>query len=1856
MPGTRPKRSASDAVSYCEVDEEEEMLITEEAVEELQQVESDDILLDSDNEVPQNAEQKQSKRSRLSKGSANESLLGVSISSSNHSRRGRVADENDGDYEDQAEDDENSPKKKSSKKTSKKRDRKPSKSSSRSKRSEKPEPVGVRRSSRGVAETLTPGALVDVASDSSDDEFAREHFILPSDSSDDEDRGSRRKQRKCRPRSEEDDREAEDEQNSGSDSDSDSNKEEFRVQHLLARRCLVPSQWRQVCEHMTTREITRGSFFIQPDEEFFSDSFVQVEKFLVKWVHASYLHVSWETEKDIIEQTGGAGKAQLKKFRIREALGQDLFDDLGPGEFFLPSFVQVDRILDLDDEKINIQTVDWARAPVPPLEECLDEIAESVPEQEEQALVEGAAELEVEGTASEAQDATVEAEAEVEAEVQDAEAETEAVGALRTRGSKKAAAPKKTKYTKGVRKGKEPDFPYLHSSECYVTVKWENMPYSDSTLEKLEDLRRCGIEYEPQMRNFYRREQLPPAKGTSRVKRTLDESVMDSAGPVLPMGRELRDYQWEGVRWMLFNWSQRRNSILADEMGLGKTIQSSVFLQMLRREQGMRGPFLVVAPLSTVVQWQREVTTWTDMDAIIYHGSLEDREIIRTHELSYLSRGKGADGYKLEVVITTPETCMAADNAGNKNAPNARIKRELSKIQWDCIIIDEAHKLKNYDSKMSAVLRDEYSYLNCLLLTGTPLQNNTDELWTLLNFVAREEFSNRGAFKKDFGDLKTSAQLDKLHTRLKPYLLRREKELVEKAMPPKEEVVIEVELTVPQKQYYRAIYEQKTGFLYKGGAKDGPSLSNLAMELRKCCNHPFLVKGAEIEIGKHFVGDSPNEILIKSSGKMTLLDKLLPKLQADGHRVLIFSQFRIMLNIIEDYLIYKGFSFDRVDGTITGRKRQAAVDRYSAPDSKIFAMLLSTRAGGVGINLTSADTVIIFDSDWNPQNDIQAQARAHRIGQTKPVKVYRLLTTKTYEMAMFQAASIKLGLDYAVMNGMQGAAPGLAGISDDKAEHFSAMSKRELENLLKHGAYDVFNEERSARGIEDSKRFCEDDIDAILQRSAKVLHDAKAAEKPKLVSSSFSKASFVAGETGNDVQIDDPNFWAKVVGLSEGADQQIEKKRKCRTENINYKEPTNMTFRIVQEADGDDGDSDNSDDCARGKRAKTGNVTADWSEGSLTRVLLAMVAHGYGNWGAIRNASKLRWSHGEIAKACRYTLLQVLFWASLGDKPNEQIWGGASCPEGIEAAQWGLEDLAFVEAHLTKHRVCRLAFCALDRESGVDSSELPVEDNLLRAAFDYAAASGADQFAFFDGEHGMSELSAAHFTTPAPVAPVAASSPSSAMDEVKGEKGEAEAATAMDECNDSAAASTAQPLVSDKYALLKAVMGKLRESELPTDFTFSWDDARKMRLSARSKLSQIEDLFELYLASGVARDGNFGYVSEVSVDKAASPSMSESPAAPSEPSAAVSQNDVEQAPTNASEQAPVTPAVNVPVSSIAGSVVNRAALERKLDAFGENLDPADGVDGWTHTLDAWLILAVNQVGWPEGKRKLSALEEMWAQQREDDWVRLPEDFFAGKFLAKRVKEIASALRGSKGKAALKAAQNAEAAAAAESKAAAAAAAKSKKMRHAVFKAVEKLGRPRQCYAAMIAQLKNEADALAEIDPEQEQADGVDLSVAERIKVFLTYEMLAEECGMPTDDVQSLRDLVEALAKIGNADPEDPSKPEIVEGPMAGMAYKALVACCEKNDVMHQVRMALGALSSMELRTVIGENCKGAGPNTPMARRDTELPVWWTADHDIHLLRLVLVNGLGQWKKLIAEKPISDAPAGFEMPARIQGIY
>ena len=234
-----------------------------------------------------------------------------------------------------------------------------------------------------------------------------------------------------------------------------------------------------------------------------------------------------------------------------------------------------------------------------------------------------------------------------------------------------------------------------------------------------------------------------------------------------------------------------------------------------------------------------------------------------------------------------------------------------------------------------------------------------------MNFIDPDGFDDMDSFLEQYGDIKSKDRIDELHETIRPYILRRLKEDVEKSVPPKEETLIEVELTLLQKQYYRALYEKNVGFLHKNKKKalDGPSLNNLAMQLRKCCNHLCLLNGVEEEIREKQKDISEADFLARGSGKLVLLDKLLPRLKENGHRVLLFSQFKIMLDILEDYLAARKMKFERIDGSITGQRRQQAIDRFQDTLSKDppFIMLLSTRAGGVGINLTSADTCIIFD-------------------------------------------------------------------------------------------------------------------------------------------------------------------------------------------------------------------------------------------------------------------------------------------------------------------------------------------------------------------------------------------------------------------------------------------------------------------------------------------------------------------------------------------------------------------------------------------------------------------------------------------------------------------------------------------------------------------------------------------------------------------------------------------------------------------------------------------------------------------------------------------------------------------------------
>lgn len=660
----------------------------------------------------------------------------------------------------------------------------------------------------------------------------------------------------------------------------------------------------------------------------------------------------------------------------------------------------------------------------------------------------------------------------------------------------------------------------------HYLVKWKSLPYEDSTWELEEDIDEIKIE------QFERFNKVPP-KSEWKFKRRPppDQWKQLDKTPVYKGGNTLRPYQLEGLNWLKYSWFKGNNCILADEMGLGKTIQSLTFVHSVW-EFGIRGPFLVIAPLSTIPNWQREFESWTEMNVIVYHGSSTSRQMLNDYEIFYkLENGKQLKEItKFNVLITTFEM-IVTDH------------QDLKNYNFRVCVIDEAHRLKNRNCKLLEGLR-QLNLEHRVLLSGTPLQNNVNELFSLLNFLEPGQFANNDDFLRDFGSLKTEGEVQKLQALLKPMMLRRLKDDVEKSLAPKEETIVEVELTNIQKKYYRGILEQNFSFLQKGTtAANIPNLMNTMMELRKCCIHPYLLNGAEDQIQYEWRlthgedRDSYYKNIVNASGKMVLIDKLLPKLKANGHRVLIFSQMVRCLDILEDYLVYKKYPFERIDGRIRGNLRQAAIDRYSKPDSDRFVFLLCTKAGGLGINLTAADTVIIYDSDWNPQNDLQAQARCHRIGQQKMVKIYRLLCRNTYEREMFDKASLKLGLDKAILQSMN--------TTQKEGGPNKQMSKKEIEDLLKKGAYGAVMDDDNA-----GDKFCEEDIDSILQRRTQII--TMESEK----GSTFSKASFASSGNRSDINIDDPDFWNK---WAKRADIDTTIGEKDETENLVLDEPRRRT-------------------------------------------------------------------------------------------------------------------------------------------------------------------------------------------------------------------------------------------------------------------------------------------------------------------------------------------------------------------------------------------------------------------------------------------------------------------------------------------------------------------------------------------------------------------------------------------------------------------------------------------------------------------------------------------------------------------------
>ncbi|XP_002756499.2 lymphoid-specific helicase isoform X1 [Callithrix jacchus] len=585
-------------------------------------------------------------------------------------------------------------------------------------------------------------------------------------------------------------------------------------------------------------------------------------------------------------------------------------------------------------------------------------------------------------------------------------------------------------------------------------------------------------------------------------------------------GGVMRWYQVEGMEWLRMLWENGINGILADEMGLGKTVQCIATIALMI-QRGVPGPFLVCGPLSTLPNWMAEFKRFTpDIPTMLYHGTQEERQkLVRN-----IHKRQGTLQIH-PVVITSFEIAM-------------RDRSALQHCYWKYLIVDEGHRIKNMKCRLIRELK-RFNADNKLLLTGTPLQNNLSELWSLLNFLLPDVFDDLKSFESwfDITSLSETAEdiiakereqnvLHMLHQILTPFLLRRLKSDVALEVPPKREVVVYAPLSKKQEIFYTAIVNRTIANMFGTSEKETIELSptgrpkrrtrksinyskiddfpneleklmsqiqpevdrertvvevnvpvesevnlklqNIMMLLRKCCNHPYLIEYPIDPVTQEFKID---EELVINSGKFLILDRMLPELKKRGHKVLLFSQMTSMLDILMDYCHLRNFNFSRLDGSMSYSERERNMHSFNT-DPEVFIFLVSTRAGGLGINLTAADTVIIYDSDWNPQSDLQAQDRCHRIGQTKPVVVYRLVTANTIDQKIVERAAAKRKLEKLIIhkNHFKGGQSGL-----NLSKNF--LDPKELMELLKSRDY-----EREIKGSRE-KVISDKDLELLLDRS-----------------------------------------------------------------------------------------------------------------------------------------------------------------------------------------------------------------------------------------------------------------------------------------------------------------------------------------------------------------------------------------------------------------------------------------------------------------------------------------------------------------------------------------------------------------------------------------------------------------------------------------------------------------------------------------------------------------------------------------------------------------------------------------------------
>lgn len=615
---------------------------------------------------------------------------------------------------------------------------------------------------------------------------------------------------------------------------------------------------------------------------------------------------------------------------------------------------------------------------------------------------------------------------------------------------------------------------------------WGGLEYERATWEPIDSLA-DDVNFNEQLLHFHQRQarvdgtiKMPKGKprpdpATAKNFAALTAEEIGLAVPPFP-------HQVEGISWLMYKWVQGENVILGDEMGLGKTCQTIGVLNVLQR-LFLRRRFLVVAPLTTLSNWVREVNRFLPgCDVFVVSGSEESRNLCYEKDMEH-----GA----FDVVVTSYEVAM--NNI------------QLFDFAWDAMILDEGHRIKNVNSLATQKLRQlKADWI--VILTGTPVQNNPEELTNMLYFLKMKGLDTPARLAEKFSmeNLKKPEVVNELHSLVRPRLLRRVKEDIDLGIPDKVEIVVPVGLGELQKEQYKIILSANFNYLARLGqdAKRNKPLCSIFAQLRKCVQHPYLFPEAE-KRDPNMSKEVEYARLIDASGKLKLLNKMLTKLQEKGHRVLIFSQYVIMLDVLDDFLTYRQHKFERIDGSTPYALRQQAIDRFNAPNSDRFCFLLSTRATRLGINLATADTVIIYDADFNPQNDLQALSRAHRMGQTKFVAVYTLVARHTVEERLLEIARSKRFLEHIVVESIE--------------EELEAST---LNQMLAESSQKLFSEEEKPIVYDDAA------VEALLDRQAHIAASMERAKEEK-------KAKLARAQKGDKQEVSSFKF-ARVWEATDG--------------------------------------------------------------------------------------------------------------------------------------------------------------------------------------------------------------------------------------------------------------------------------------------------------------------------------------------------------------------------------------------------------------------------------------------------------------------------------------------------------------------------------------------------------------------------------------------------------------------------------------------------------------------------------------------------------------------------------------------------